>query len=53
MPRYKYVGEGPAFIPDVPIMAQPGQEFDSPVELNSSSLQPVNGKKPASTEEAS
>ena len=42
MPRYRYVGEGRAFIPDARVEVDSGEEFDSEVELNNATLVPVD-----------
>lgn len=58
MPRYRYTGETRVRIPDAFAEVDPGEEFDSPVELANQYLVPVDAKKrapapaPAPAEEA-
>lgn len=40
---YRYIGEAEALIPDLHRIVQPGEEFESSVELSNPHLEPVVG----------
>jgi hypothetical protein len=42
---YRYTGEAEALIPELHRIVRPGEEFESPVELNNADLEPVAPKK--------